>query len=132
MSLKEALVRLLLKKPSLDVLQSYKPVSKLPHLSKIVEKVVAQRLCDHLTAQDMNEPFQSAYRKLHSTKTALLKVCSDMQVALDRKEGTLLVLLDLNSAFDMIDRNILLNRLCKRYGLRPSVDGVMCETTNDM
>ena len=90
-SLKEALVRPLPKKPSLDqdVLQNYMAVSNLPQLSKIIEKVVAQRLSDHLTAQNMNEPFQSAYRKLHSTETVLLKVCSDVRVALNRKEGTL-------------------------------------------
>ena len=60
-SLKKALVRPLLKKPSLDqnVLQNCRPVSNLPQLSKIFEKVVAQRLSDHL---NMNEPFQSACR----------------------------------------------------------------------
>jgi hypothetical protein len=121
-SLKEAIVRPLLKKPSLDqdVLQNYRPVSNLPHLSKIVEKVVAKRLSDHLDSQNMQEPLQSAYRKLHSTETALLRVSNDVRVALDHKEGTLVVLLDLSSAFDTIDHRILLSRLSRRYELQGS------------
>ena len=108
------------KKPSLDqdVLQSYRPVSNLPQLSEIIDKVVAQRLSDHLNAQNMNEPFQSANRKLYSIEIALLKVSSNVRVGLDRKEGTLHVLLNLSSAFDTNDHNILRNRLCKRYGLQ--------------
>ena len=72
---------------------------------------------DHLNVQNMNEPFQSAYRKLLSTETALLKICSDVRAALERKEGTLFVLPDFNSAYDTIDHNILLNRLCKHCGV---------------
>ena len=119
-ALKMACVHPLLKKPSLDrdILRNYRPVSTLSHLSKVIEKVVALRLSDHLDSQNLNEPFQSAYRRLHSTETALLRVCSDIRAALDRKKGTLLVLLDLSSAFDTIDHTILLNRLSKRYGIQ--------------
>ena len=118
--LKEAIVRPLLKKPYLDrdVLKNYRPVSNLPQLSKVIEKVVAQRLLDHLDSQHMQEEFQSAYRQEHSTEPALVRVCNDIRMATDRKQGTLLVLLDLSSAFDTIDHKILLNRLCKRYGVQ--------------
>jgi hypothetical protein len=124
-SLKEARVRPLIKKPSLDrdVLKNYRPVSNLPLVSKVIEKVVAARLCEHLhvDTQNMQEPFQSAYRKHHSTETALVRVCNDIRTALDDKQGTLLVLLDLSSAFDTIDHQILLARLEKRFGLQGSV-----------
>ena len=115
-ALKMACVHPLLKKPSLDrdILRNYRPVSTLSHLSKVIEKIVALRLSDHLDSQNLNEPFQSAYRRLHSTETALLRICSDIRAALDRKKGTLLVLLDLSSAFDTTDHTILLNRLSKR------------------
>ena len=61
---------------------------------------------------------QSAYIKCNSTKTALLRVCNDIRFALDRSEGTLVVVLDLTSAFDTIDYTVLLNRLSKRYGIQ--------------
>ena len=71
-NLKEALVRPLIKKPSLaqDVLKNYRPVSNIPLLSKVIEKFTARRLGEHLDSQDMQERFQSAYRKKHSTETA--------------------------------------------------------------
>ena len=72
-------------------------------LSKVIEKVVALRLSDHLDSQNLNKPFQSAYRRLHASETALLRVCSDIWAALDHYKGTQLVLLDLSSAFDTIE-----------------------------
>ena len=60
-SLKHALLRPLLKKPSLDkdTLSSYRPVSNLTQLSKVIEKVVALRIMTHVSDQQMVECFQS-------------------------------------------------------------------------
>ena len=68
-SFKSALVRPLLKKPGLDpnVLKNYRPVSNLPFLSKVLEKVVDSRLERHLTEYRLRADHQSAYRKFHST-----------------------------------------------------------------
>ena len=52
-----------------------------------LEELIALQLSDHLDSRDLNEPFQSAYRRLHSTETALVRVCSDIRADLDRKEG---------------------------------------------
>ena len=73
--LKEATVRPLLKKPSLhiDILAHYRPVSNLTHLSKTLEKVIAQQLLIH--TDHMSELDQSAYKPQHFTETALLCVC---------------------------------------------------------
>ena len=116
-SLKEAIVIPLLKKPSLDpdVLSNYRPVSNLPQLSKTLEKVVANQLMYH--ADNMSDMYQSAYRKYHSTETALLCVTNDIKLAMDSKKGTILVMIDLSSAFDTIDHSILLSRLELRYGI---------------
>ena len=65
----------------------------------------------------MSEMYQSAYKPQHSTETALLCVCEDIKKALDRKNGTALVMIDLSAAFDTIDHHILLHRLCHRYGV---------------
>ena len=72
--LKEAVVRLLLKKPSLDVdiLSNYMSVSNLPQLSKVLEKVIAKQIQQHTFA--MSELYQSASKSCHSTKIALVCV----------------------------------------------------------
>jgi hypothetical protein len=121
--LKEAIVRPLIKKPTLDkdVLKNYRPVSNITHLSKVMEKIVAKQLTDHCMDQGLFDSFQSAYRKHHSTETALVCVVNDIRAALDRKQGTMVVLIDLSAAFDTIDHEILLTRLNLRYGFSGTV-----------
>ena len=116
--LKQAIVRPLLKKPSLDkdTLNNYRPVSNLSHLSKVIEKVIARRIICHISDQRMQDCFQSAYRKNHSTETALLCVTNAMKVAMDNIQGTAVVLIDF-SAFDIINHMILIQRLRLRYGI---------------
>ena len=118
-SMKRALVTPLLKKPTLDrdVLQNYRPVSNLSFLSKVLERVVASRLLEYLSAHSLLEPRQSAYRACHSTETALLKVQSDLLMALDDGCAAFMVLLDLSAAFDTIDHTILLSRLSNHFGI---------------
>ena len=100
----------LIKKSGLDanVLKNYRPVSNLPYVSKILEKVVDTRLESHLSLNNLHEEPQSAYRKFHSTETALLKVQNDILNSLDRNDVTMLVMLDLSAAFDTIDHTTLL------------------------
>ena len=71
---KQAIVRPFLKKTGLDMnnLKNYRPVSNLPFVSNIIEKVVASRIEDHLDKHKLHENRQSAYRSFHSTETALL------------------------------------------------------------
>ena len=60
---------------------------------------------------------QSAYRRHHSTETALLIVLSDIYAAIDHQQVILLSLLDLSAAFDCVDHNILLCRLRTNFGV---------------
>jgi hypothetical protein len=117
--LKEALIIPLLKKLGLDVeiLKNFRPISNLPFLSKLIERVSAKRLLDHMDLNKLHELFQSAYKKFHSTETALLRVQSDVLQAIDQKKCVILVLLDLSAAFDTIDHKILMERLQSRMGL---------------
>ena len=66
---KHADVTPILKKPSLDdqQLSNYRPVSNLLFLSKLLERIVADRLHNHIERLNLNETFQSAYRAYHST-----------------------------------------------------------------
>ncbi len=121
-SYRNAIVRPLLKKPGLDceILKNYRPVSNLPYISKILEKVVASRLEEHLKSSSLYDDVQSAYRNGHSTETALLRVHHDLTVALDKNCCAVLLMLDLSAAFDTIDHPILLKRLEHSFGIKDS------------
>ena len=75
----------------------------------------------HLSTNNLFETYQSAYRRLHSTETALLKVQNDILIALDNKQAVVLLLLDLSAAFDMVCHTTLLKLLKSRYGITGKV-----------
>ena len=83
--LKSALVKPLLKKSNLDPsdLKNYRPISNLSFLSKLIERVIAARLSSHLSSHNLMSKLQSAYRKFHSSETALLYVQNDILASLD-------------------------------------------------
>lgn len=118
-SFKTAVIKPLLKKPNLDsgILANYRPISNLPFASKILEKVVADQLCDFLQANSLLEDFQSGFRAHHSTETALVKVTNDLLLASDEGLLSVLVLLDLSAAFDTIDHDVLIQRLEMLLGI---------------
>lgn len=119
-TMKTALVRPLLKKTTLDceMYKNYRPVSNLSFLSKIVERAVDSRLSSHMSQHNLHECMQSAYRRYHGTETALIKVQNDLLRALDHRQGAFLVMLDLSSAFDTIDHDVLLNSLSQNIGVK--------------
>ncbi len=117
-----AVIKPLIKKPQLDPkdLVNYRPISNLPFLSKILEKVVSSQLYSFLEKNYICEDFQSGFRPYHSTETALIRDTNDLLLSSDRGCISLLVLLDLSTAFDTIDHNILLNRLENFVGISAS------------
>ena len=118
-SFKKALVKPLLKKPSLDPndLKNYRPVSNLSFLSKVLEKIVLAQLFEHLSKHSLLPVMQSAYRPHHSTETALLKMVNDILLALDQNHVAVLTLLDLSCVFEMIDHSILIRWLDSVFGI---------------
>ena len=119
---KQAVVQPLLKKNNLNpsILSNYRPISKLPFISKILEKVVANQLVTVLNNHSIFDKFQSGYRQNHSTETALLRVSNDIMMSSDAGKCTALVLLDLSAAFDTVDHHILLGRLRNSVGISGS------------
>ena len=117
--LKSALIKPLLKKFNLDPndLKNYRPISNLSFLSKLIERVIAARLSSHLSSHNLMSKLQSAYRKFHSSETALLYVQNDILASLDAGYSTALLLLDLSAAFDTIDHSILTHRLQHWFGI---------------
>ena len=117
---KEAVVKPLLKKSSLDPLicKNYRPVSNLSYLSKILERVVAEQIISHFDKNNYLDKFQSAYRTGFSTETALLKVINDSLVSINAGNLVLLVLLDLSAAFDTINHKFLIQKLSSISGIK--------------
>ncbi len=94
-----------------------RPISNLTFISKVIEKVVAVRMKEHIYTHCLHDPLQSAYLELHSTGTALIKVQNDILCALDNGKCVILIMLDLSAAFDTVDHKILLSRLSSRFGI---------------
>ena len=112
------LVLPLLKKPGLDRLyKNYRPVSNLQYVSKLTEKTVFDQVHTHMMTRSLYPEFQSAYRKNRSTETALVRVMNDILMKMNTQEVTLLVMLNLNAAFDTANHNILLTRLNEELGI---------------
>ena len=120
---KQALVTPLIKKKTLcrNEFKNYRPISNLSFLSKILERVVAKRLNAHIEEQLLSNQVQSAYKRFHSTETALLKIHNDIICNMDNGKVTALTLLDLSAAFDTIDHSILLERLYEHFGISGTV-----------
>ena len=102
-------------------MKHYQPVSNFPFLSKVLERIVLKQFLQHLQSRSLLEPFQSAYRKCHSTETALLRVVNDLLQASDSGCVSILSLLDLSAVFDTTDHNILITRLRSNFGCSGTV-----------
>ena len=113
------IIRPLLKKQGLDAddLKNCRTVSNLQIDSKVLEKLVVQRIDKHRNTHSLNDPLQSAYRKNHSTETATMKLCNDIISSLDSGKCTVLASLDLLAAFDTVHHDIFLHRLQNLYGI---------------
>ena len=110
----------ILKKADIDSVEtkSYRPISNLLVISKLLERLIAKQLLSYLKDNNLLPDLQSAYRPHHSTETAILKVLADILLALDSGNLVMLTLLDLSAAFDSVNHNTLLCRLRKSHGLR--------------
>ena len=86
----------------MDSMKYYRPVSNFSFLSKVREKVVVDQLNSDINSSNTSNQYQYAYRKFHSTETALLKIHNDILSSMDDGKVTALTLLDLSAAFDTI------------------------------
>ena len=106
-----------LKKPDLkpDLFVNYRPIANIPFLTEVIEKSVAIQVHNYLNCHGLFPSLQSAYRKHHSTESALLRVSNDIFRILDSQGEVILVLLDLSAAFDTIDHHDLLLTRFRTY-----------------
>ncbi len=87
-----------------EIVNNYRPISLLPILSKVVEKIVSKQLLDFLLKHNLLSNSQHL-----STETALQKTTDTIYTNMDRKMISLLSLCDLSKAFDSVNHRILLN-----------------------
>ena len=99
-----------------DDISNYRPICLLNAISKILEKVVANRIIAHLEDNNLLSNAQYAYRKNRSTELATTKFVNDIIDNFDNNKYTLSVFLDLTKAFDCVSHKILASKL-KHYGI---------------
>ena len=92
-------------------LNSYRPISNLSFLSKIIEFAVHEQSWSHLSSQKIIPEEQSAYRENHSTETTNCAIMNDMIEITRNGDCGILIMLDLSAAFDTVDHDYLLEDL---------------------
>ena len=101
-TLKSAYICPTIKKSGLDAAdaKNYRPISNLPVISKLLERLVAQQLIKYLSDNNLlpDRQSQSAYRVFRSTETVIARVLSDILTALDKGDIAALTPLDLSAA----------------------------------
>lgn len=100
--------------PKLSTATEYKdlrPISVLPLLSKVLEKIMESQLLVHINKYHLLPATQSGFHKGYACETALLHVTDNILNALDNNKFCVLILLDLSRAFDTLDHSLLLSIL---------------------
>ena len=115
-SWKLALVHPIQKTAKSTDIANYRPISILPTIAKIVERVAYEQLFYYFAAHHLFSSSQHGFRSNHSTDTALLSVTDHVFSAMDRSHITLLCLLDCSKCFDVIPHDPLLRKL-ELYGV---------------
>ncbi|KAJ8714407.1 hypothetical protein PYW07_002632 [Mythimna separata] len=108
---RRAMVRPIPKTNDPATMKDLRPISILPCLSKVLERVVYSQVIDYLEVNNILPDLQSGFRKGRGTATALADVVGNILEARDRGEGSILVLLDFSRAFDAINTILLLSKL---------------------
>ena len=108
---KHAKVVPLLKKNDPLIAKNYRPVSLLPILSKVLERVIFNQLVNYLDTNCLVHPNHHGSRAGHSTATALIQMYDTWVEEVDCGNMVGVIMVDLSAAFDMVDFDLLLQKL---------------------
>ena len=115
--LKAAKVIPIYKKENVEIFSNYRPVSVLPCVSKILERLILNRCMDYIKNYNILNEKQFGFRPKHSTYMAIIELVDKIANAVERNETTVDIFLDLSKAFHKINHDILLYKL-EYYGFR--------------
>ena len=105
------------KKDATSVFDNYRPISLLPSISKVFEKVVHIQLLEYMTSNKLLCIHQHGFRPKHSTETATLQFVDKILQMLDNDKTPFSLFIDLSKAFDTLSHDILLSKL-SYYGIK--------------
>lgn len=91
--------------------KDYRPISLLPVLSKVIEYLVHRQTLLYINKFNLLDDYQSGFRPLHSTSTALIDITDNIRLAMEDRKLTLLCLVDFTKAFDTVDHELMLAKL---------------------
>ena len=99
-----------------SLMTNYRPISVLPCFSKMLERIMYNRLYKYLTENNLLYCKQFGFQKGHSPEHAILQLVEQINQSFEKNEFTLGVFVDLSKAFDTVDHQILLKKL-EYYGI---------------
>ena len=100
--------------------KNYRPVALIPVLSKVLERVVSQQIIQYLSKNNILNPNHHAYRSKHNTSTAMIQMVNSWAEALESGEMAGVCLLDMSAAFDIVNHDILLQKMTL-YGFEENI-----------
>ena len=103
--------------------ENYRPVSLLPHVSKVFERIIYKQIMSYVT--NLFSDYITGFRKSHGSQHCLVKMLENWKSALDKSESVSALFMDLSKAFDTINHDLLLAKL-KAYGFSREALSLMC------
>ena len=115
--MKMAKVIPIFKSGDIHTISNYRPISLLPQFSKILDKLFVNRLDGFIEKYGLLSDHQYGFRSNRSTSLAVIDFVENISTAIDEKQPSIGVFIDLRKAFDTIDHSLLLQKM-ERYGIR--------------
>ena len=115
--MKIAKIKPLFKSGLTDIVSNYRPISILPVFSKLLQRIMYNRIYTHVATNKLLYEKQFGFQNNCSTEYAILQLTKEIHTSFDNNEFTLGVFVDLSKAFDTVNHDILLTKL-QYFGLQ--------------